>query len=238
MAYVGLVPSEHSSGGSRRRGHLTKTGNRLLRHVLGETAHHARLQPAVSEGLRQRQCGVPNRGARDQPALPAATPPQVPPPRRSDRTTADDQCRGTRARGVRLGHRASRAVSGGAGRVTIGAKAASVVGVDIEGREPSTALCGDQPAPLVRGSSATNHCHAAPALPTREYQSDDRRCSLTSPALPAFAPLDKNFHIRAEASVSDCDYSQSRLTASLQPEDGRKLDLSFRAPEQNMPSNL
>jgi transposase len=58
MAYVGLVPSEHSSGGSRRRGHLTKTGNRLLRHVLGEAAHHARLQPAVSEALRQRQQGV------------------------------------------------------------------------------------------------------------------------------------------------------------------------------------
>jgi len=58
MAYVGLVPSEHSSGGSRRRGHITKTGNRLLRHVLGEAAHHARLQPAVSEALRQRQDGV------------------------------------------------------------------------------------------------------------------------------------------------------------------------------------
>ena len=58
MAYVGLVPSEHSSGGSRRRGHITKTGNRLLRHVLGEAAHHARLQPAVSEALRDRQQGV------------------------------------------------------------------------------------------------------------------------------------------------------------------------------------
>ena len=60
MAYVGLVPSEHSSGSSRRRGHLTKTGNRLLRHVLGEAAHHARLQPTVSEALRQRQQGVPS----------------------------------------------------------------------------------------------------------------------------------------------------------------------------------
>lgn len=58
MAYVGLVPSEHSSGGSVRRGHLTKTGNRLLRHVLGEAAHHARLQPAVNAGLRQRQQGT------------------------------------------------------------------------------------------------------------------------------------------------------------------------------------
>jgi len=80
--------------------------------------------------------------------------------------------------------------------VITGARAASAVEVDTEGRESSTGLCGDQPAHLVRGSSATNHCHAAPALLTREYQSDDRRCSLTSAALPALAPLDKNFHIR------------------------------------------
>jgi transposase len=58
MAYVGLVPSEHSSGATRRRGHITKTGNRLLRHVLGEAAHHARLQPAVSDALRRRQTDV------------------------------------------------------------------------------------------------------------------------------------------------------------------------------------
>jgi len=58
MTYVGLVSSEHSTGGSRRRGHITKTGNRLLRHVLGEAEHHARLQPAISEALRQRQHGV------------------------------------------------------------------------------------------------------------------------------------------------------------------------------------
>ena len=59
MAYAGLVPSEHSSGATRRRGHITKTGNRLVRHVLVEAAHHARLQPNVSPGLRQRQVGLP-----------------------------------------------------------------------------------------------------------------------------------------------------------------------------------
>ena len=31
MAWAGLVPSEHSSGGSVRRGRITKTGNRGLR---------------------------------------------------------------------------------------------------------------------------------------------------------------------------------------------------------------
>lgn len=58
MAYAGLAPSEYSSGGTRHRGRLTKTGNRLLRHVLVEAAHHARLQPAVSPTLRQRQEGL------------------------------------------------------------------------------------------------------------------------------------------------------------------------------------
>ncbi|MGH2511505.1 MAG: IS110 family transposase [Candidatus Limnocylindrales bacterium] len=59
MAYVGLVPSEHSSGAARHRGHITKTGNRLIRHVLGQAAHNARYRPNVSTSLRARQRGVP-----------------------------------------------------------------------------------------------------------------------------------------------------------------------------------
>lgn len=59
MAYVGLVPSEWSSGPSRHRGRITKTGNRLIRHVLGQAAHNARYRPHVSSGLRARQRGVP-----------------------------------------------------------------------------------------------------------------------------------------------------------------------------------
>lgn len=55
MAYVGLVPSEWSSGPSRHRGRITKTGNRLIRHVLGQAAHNARYRPNVSSGLRARQ---------------------------------------------------------------------------------------------------------------------------------------------------------------------------------------
>jgi len=59
MAYAGVVPSEHSSGGSTHRGRITRTGNRLLRHVLGEAAHHARHIPRVEGALKQRQAGVP-----------------------------------------------------------------------------------------------------------------------------------------------------------------------------------
>jgi transposase len=38
MGYLGLVPSEHSSGGTIRRGSITKTGNREARRMLIEAA--------------------------------------------------------------------------------------------------------------------------------------------------------------------------------------------------------
>ena len=59
MAYVGLVPSESSSGGKQQRGSITKTGNSLLRHVLGEAAHHARHAPRVASTLKRRQVDLP-----------------------------------------------------------------------------------------------------------------------------------------------------------------------------------
>lgn len=58
MAFVGLVPSEWSSGSSRRRGRITRTGDRLIRHVLGQAAHNARHRPNVSAALRARQRSV------------------------------------------------------------------------------------------------------------------------------------------------------------------------------------
>jgi transposase len=59
MSYVGVVPSEYSSGASQHRGRITKTGNAHLRHVFGEAAHHARYAPAVKGAVKQRQEGVP-----------------------------------------------------------------------------------------------------------------------------------------------------------------------------------
>jgi transposase len=59
MAYAGIVPSESSSGGKQQRGAITKTGNSLLRHVLGEAAHHARHAPRVTSKLKQRQADLP-----------------------------------------------------------------------------------------------------------------------------------------------------------------------------------
>jgi len=59
MAFVGLVPSEHSSGERRRQGAITKAGNAHLRRVLVEAAWHARHRPAVGPALARRLDGQP-----------------------------------------------------------------------------------------------------------------------------------------------------------------------------------
>jgi transposase len=55
MAYLGLVPSEHSSGERERRGSITKAGNSHCRHVLVQAAWSYRHPPRVGAVLRQRQ---------------------------------------------------------------------------------------------------------------------------------------------------------------------------------------
>jgi transposase len=57
MAFVGLVPSEHSSGEHRRQGSITKAGNSHIRRLLIEAAWHARRRPKVSGDLERRQRG-------------------------------------------------------------------------------------------------------------------------------------------------------------------------------------
>jgi transposase len=58
MGYAGLVPSENSSGGKRRQGAITKTGNAHLRRVLGEAAWSCRRRPNIGYTLRKRQEGL------------------------------------------------------------------------------------------------------------------------------------------------------------------------------------
>jgi transposase len=57
MAFVGLVPSEHSSGEHRRQGSITKVGNSHVRRLLVEAAWHARRRPKVGYELARRQRG-------------------------------------------------------------------------------------------------------------------------------------------------------------------------------------
>jgi transposase len=58
MAYLGLTPSEYSTGEQRRQGGITKTGNRHARRVLIEAAWAYRYPAKISPSIRQRQEGI------------------------------------------------------------------------------------------------------------------------------------------------------------------------------------
>jgi len=59
MAYLGLVPSENSSGQTTKRGGITKTGNGHARRALIEAAQSYSHPARVSRELRKRQEGLP-----------------------------------------------------------------------------------------------------------------------------------------------------------------------------------
>jgi len=59
MGYLGLVPSEHTSGPKRRLGAITKTGNTHVRRVLIEAAWNYRFPARVSRALQVRQENQP-----------------------------------------------------------------------------------------------------------------------------------------------------------------------------------
>jgi transposase len=59
MSYIGVVPSENSTGESRRQGAITKTGSRHARRLLVEAAWHYRKAPSRGTTLTRRQDGQP-----------------------------------------------------------------------------------------------------------------------------------------------------------------------------------
>jgi transposase len=59
MAYVGLVPGEHSSGPKRRQGSITKAGNSAARRMLVEVAWHYQHSPRVTPIIATRQDQLP-----------------------------------------------------------------------------------------------------------------------------------------------------------------------------------
>jgi transposase len=61
MAYLGLVPSEDSTGEKQRRGRITRTGNALVRRVLVEAAWHYQHRPGIGVALARRRQGQPSR---------------------------------------------------------------------------------------------------------------------------------------------------------------------------------
>jgi transposase len=59
MAFLGLIPSEHSSGERVKKGAITKTGNSHVRKVLVEAAHAYRFPARKSREIRKRQEELP-----------------------------------------------------------------------------------------------------------------------------------------------------------------------------------
>jgi len=59
MGYIGLVPSEHSSGPRQHRGELTRTGNTHVRRILIEAAWSYRFPARIGESLQPRLEGQP-----------------------------------------------------------------------------------------------------------------------------------------------------------------------------------
>lgn len=58
-AYLGIVPSENTTGERRRQGAITKAGSTHARRLLIEASYHYRRQPGIGQSLEYRQ--------RDQP---------------------------------------------------------------------------------------------------------------------------------------------------------------------------
>ncbi len=60
MGYLGLVPSEHSSGETRQQGRITRAGNGYARRILVEAAWAYRFRASKSAAIRARSSGVSN----------------------------------------------------------------------------------------------------------------------------------------------------------------------------------
>jgi len=59
MSYLGLTPSEDSSGEKQRKGAITKAGNKRVRRLLNEAAWHYRHRYVPSKVLKKRRENQP-----------------------------------------------------------------------------------------------------------------------------------------------------------------------------------
>ena len=183
MAYLGLNPSEHSSGATIRRGPITKTGNSLARTCLVEAAWTYRHPARVTQIIRERLKGLP--GADPSHCLEGAGSIVGAVPQADGRRQVGaegDRRGGSRAGRIHLGHRTTGRAQDGVTSSSnhtqkrrqpssqdIGAQSGRQ---DVEGGEPSHcgfeagvafALIADTTAharSLDRGSPATNLGHA------------------------------------------------------------------------------
>ena len=104
MAYLGLVPGEHSSGETTRRGRITKTGNTLVRRVLTEAAWQYPASPGHREGPGAAARRATRAGDRHRRQGPTALVWAFPPDGADTDAPAEDRGGdGPRTRGIYLG---------------------------------------------------------------------------------------------------------------------------------------
>ena len=102
MSYLGLTPSEDTSGEKRRQGAITKTGSRHARRLLVEAAWHYRRAPAKGQTLRRRQARTARAHHRDLLAGPTTTAPRLAATRHPARQAPHDRRGRRRPRAHRL----------------------------------------------------------------------------------------------------------------------------------------
>ena len=109
MSYVGLVPSENTTGQQRRLGAITKTGSGHARRLLVEAAWHYRARPSIGRALSDRQADQPGEAIADRLVSAAAAAPHLDTPRGPRQAPHDHRRRRRpRARRVRLGDHPNR----------------------------------------------------------------------------------------------------------------------------------
>ena len=108
MSYLGLVPSENTTGQQRRLGSITKTGSAHARRLLVEAAWHYRARPNLGKRLTERQADQPQEAIAVAWTAEAAAP-HLGPPRAAWQAPDDHRGRGRpRARRVRVGDHPDR----------------------------------------------------------------------------------------------------------------------------------
>ena len=107
MAWLGMTPSEYSTGERRRQGAITKCGNAHARRLLVEAAWAYRYPPKVSPSIQQRHEGFAQSDPRSRLGCAIASVQTLPQAHRSRQTPQRGAGRGrSRACRLYLGHRA------------------------------------------------------------------------------------------------------------------------------------
>jgi transposase len=160
--FLGIVPSEHSSGDQRVQGSITKAGSAHARRLLVEAVPKYRDRPRIGADLERRQRGQGSARRRGRLARPAACPPPLGPARHRARQAEGRRDRRLRARAgvVPLGgsdprlrpQRHSPGAAGAHGQ-------AEGPGCRIQGSAQALWAAGPPVVPAARPRPATNKGH-------------------------------------------------------------------------------